>query len=123
MNRIVILFVLVMFVYACRPSEQSVLAPALLANPGPESLAEIEQTISTALGGGRVTLAEDVFTTSSVLVLERGLQHGIERMPELGRDLGRPYRFQLVTDGARCILVNSQEDGYWPLTRVECVPE
>lgn len=97
--------------------------PALVTNPGPETRQEIEQTVATALNGTNITLAEDVLTKTSVLVIERGMQRDINRPPELGRDLGRPYRFQLVMNGSHCMLVDQQTMQHWPLANVECVKE
>ena len=108
---------------ACSAPVVQAEGPALVTNPGPESLGEIEQAVSAAMGGAGVTLAEDVLTDSSVLVIERGLQRGFGRTPELGRDLGRPYRFQLVKDGSECLLVDQQSGRRWPLPAVECREE
>jgi hypothetical protein len=95
----------------------------LLTNPGPETLQELEQTVASAMNSTEVTLAADVFTDNSVLVIQRTMQRSIDRPPELGRDLGRPYRFQLVIDGSQCILVDQQSGKGWPLATVECVKE
>jgi hypothetical protein len=108
---------------ACREPEDQVAVPALLTNPGPESRQEIEMVVANALNGAKVTLADDVLTKNSVLVIERGMQRAIDRPPELGRDLGRPYRFQLVSDGSECALVDQQDGRRWTLTGVECVKE
>lgn len=123
MRRTLTPVVLVWLVAACSAPVVHPDVPALLTNPGPESLQEIEQTLSTALNGTKVTLAADALTKNSVLVIERGMQRGIDRPPELGRDLGRPYRFQLVIDGSQCVLVDQQSGQHWPLATAECVKE
>jgi hypothetical protein len=86
-------------------------------------LQQVAQTLSAAIGGTKLTLASDVFTTSSVLVVERGLRRGIEGNAELGRDLGRPYRFQLMTDGTTCVVLDQQTGVRWPLTGAVCRKE
>ena len=123
MRRIRLFFVIPVLAGACSTTVVQADGPALLTNPGPETLREIEQTVSGALDGAPITLAEDVLTKNSVLVIERGLQRGIGRPPVLGRDLGQPYRFQLVIEGSQCMLVDEQNGRRWPLAGVECVLE
>ena len=123
MQRTRTLVVLATLATACGAPVVQPYVPALLTNPGPGTLQEIEQTISTALNGTQITLAADALTKNSVLVIERGMQRGIDRPPELGRDLGRPYCFQLVIDGPQCVLVDQQTGQHWPLATVECVKE
>ena len=117
------LFLILLFTAACRLPVTEPDVPALLTNTGPQTLQELEQTLSAAINSAKVTLAADVLTTTSVLVIERGTQGGIGRPPELGRDLGRPYRFQLVINETQCVLVDQQSGTHWPLTSVECVKE
>ena len=123
MKRIGTFVVLAMLAASCGTPEVQPVVPALLTNPGPETLQEIEQTVSTALNDTKVTLAADALTKNSVLVIERGMQRSIDRPPVMGRDLGRPVRFQLVIDGQQCILVDQQSGQHWPLATVECVEE
>jgi hypothetical protein len=112
-----------MLIAGCGKPVMQADAPALLTNPGPQTLQELEQTISSALNGAKTTLAADALTKTSVLVIERRRQEGIGRVPEPGRDMGRPYRFQLVIRGAQCLLVDQQSGIQWPLTDVECIRE
>ena len=117
------IILLILYLSACRTPDNETLLPALVTNPGPETRQELEQTISTALDGARITLSEEVFTASSVLVIERGMQRSINRTPELGRDLGQPHRFQLLIAGSQCILVDEQSGEHWPLSIVECIEQ
>ena len=123
MKRTGTLIILTSLAAACGAPVVQSDVPSLLTNPGLETLQEIEQTVSTALNGTKVTLAADALTNNSMLVIERGMQRRIDRPPELGRDLGRPYRFQLVSDGSQCVLVDQQNGMHWPLVTVECVEE
>ena len=117
----IIAIILVLLAHACRTPEETTAIPALITNPGAETRQELERTISAALNGVQITIAEDALTKNSVLVIERGLQRGINRPPELGRDMGRPYRFQLFIAGSQCILVNMENGQQWQLTTVECI--
>lgn len=123
MHRTGLLVLLISLAMACGAPRVQSDVPALLVNPGPESLQVINRTVSEALDVPNVTLAQDVFTESSVLIIQRDMQRGIGRPPELGRDLGRPYRFQLIRNGAQCLLVDEQSGRRWPLAGVECVEE
>lgn len=123
MRQIILILLMAIPGTACRDTQVQEFRPALLTNPGQESHAEIQQTISTALNGVSVMLADDVFTMNSVLVIERGMQRGIERPPEMGRDLGRPSRFQLVTNGSECVIIDEQSGVHWPLSNVKCTKE
>lgn len=123
MRLISILFLFVSFLAACSNSKMRPDIPALLTNPGAETLQEIEQTVATALDGKKVTLSPDTLTNTSMLTIERGLQRSVNRPPELGRDLGRPDHFQLVIDGPQCVLVDLQSGLHWLLATVECVEE
>ncbi len=117
------IILLVILTGGCREPEVQPTGPALLVNPNMESYEEVTKTISAALNGVEVSLSEDVFTTYSIVVIERGMIRGINHPPELGRDLGRPSRFQLILDGTDCVIVDEQSGVHWPLTNVECVKE
>ncbi|MGY8815157.1 MAG: hypothetical protein ACKVHQ_10675 [Gammaproteobacteria bacterium] len=123
MQRFVTLIIMASLLAACSAQTVEPEVPALITNPGPESLQEIEQTVSIALNSTKVILAADALTKNSVLVIERGMQRSIDRTPVMGRDLGRPYRFQLIIDGSQCVLVDQQSGQHWPLATVECVKE
>lgn len=123
MRQIILILLMTILSTACRDTQVQEFTPALLSNPGQQSHEEIQQTISTALNGVSVMLADDVFTMNSVLVIERGMQWGIDRPPEMGRDLGRPGRFQLVSNGTDCIIIDEQSGVHWPLARVKCIKE
>ncbi len=97
--------------------------PALLTNPGPATLTEIEQTVSTAMDGASVNLSADVLTTSSHLTIEQNMIRRIDQPPELGRNTGRPDHFRLVIDGPQCVLVHEKTGLHWLLNSVECVKE
>ncbi len=97
--------------------------PALLTNPGPATLTEIEQTVSTAMDGASVNLSADVLTTSSHLTIEQNMIRRIDQPPEMGRNTGRPDHFQLVIDGPQCVLVHEKTGLHWLLNSVECVKE
>lgn len=97
--------------------------PALRTSGTDASRTEIEQVISSALGGVAVTVADDALTQDSVLIIERGLRRRVDAPPELGRDYGRPQRFQLVIDGRQCFLVHEETRLRWLLAETRCAAE
>ncbi|SDZ98915.1 hypothetical protein [Microbulbifer marinus] len=93
--------------------------PALLAEPGPEVRAELQQLVSEAMHGVPVTLAADALTKESVLVVERKPQQ-----PRLsGREFGQPVKFQLMLDEEACWLVRLSDGERWALRKATCRPE
>lgn len=97
--------------------------PARLVNPTAETRAELERAVSEMLGGAPVTLAADALTQTSVLVLEGSRVRGPGSAPLGGREMRMPERFQLFTDGRRCVLVHGDERGRYELRRAQCIPE
>lgn len=114
MHRLIMILVLAISIVSCR-SKEAQEVPALLTNPEPATFQEIENAVSGGTGGGKVTLAADVLTKSSLLVIERSMS--------MGRDLGRPYHFQLVIAGSECKLLDRQTGKHWPLIQAECIEE
>lgn len=97
--------------------------PARIVDPTPESRAELERAVSEMLHGAPVTLAADALTASSVLVLEGSRLRGPGSPPLSGREMRMPERFQLFTDGRRCVLVHGEDRARYPLERADCVAE
>ena len=96
---------------------------ALIVNPTDESRAELKRAVSDMLAGAEVLLAGDALTDSSVLVIERNRIRGLNSPPLSGRDLGRPERFQLVTNGTECLLIREKDQSRHELLNTECVAE
>ncbi len=115
--------ILVSWLAACSTSDLRTDVPALLTNPSEDTRLEIEQSVSAALDGAKITVAADALTQSSVLTIEQGKNRSIERPAELGRNLGRPEHFQLMIDGPQCVLVHRRTGLHWILRQSECVAE
>ena len=100
---------------ACKTDEIRAEVPALVVDPTAESHAELQHAVSTALGGRRVTIAEDALTKDSMLIIE----------PKYltGRDLRKPEQFRLVLNGSTCVLVHLGSDARLELARTNCAAE
>ena len=123
MARMRLFLVLLALLVACSTPAIQADIPALLTNPGEDTRLEIEQSLSAALDGAKITIAPDALTHSSVLMIEHGMSRSIDRLPELGRNPGRPEHFQLVIDGPQCVLVHQRTGLHWILKKTACVAE
>ena len=108
---------------ACSANPVSTDVAALRATADARSKLEIENVLSSALGGVDITIADDALTLESTLIMERGMHRSVDRAPALGRDLGRPNHFQLVLDARQCFLVHQETGLRWMLSQTECVAE
>jgi hypothetical protein len=97
--------------------------PARIVAMTPESRAELHRTVTDALGGRSVTLADDALTQSSTLTLEHAAPDDAQGRAATGRDLGRPERFRLLRVGGRCVLVHESDGARAVLVQARCVPE
>ncbi len=97
--------------------------PAVIARPTPESRAELQQAVSRMLSGAEVLLADDAFTGSSLLTIERRRLGSRDNPPLSGRDLGTPERFRLLLTGTGCVLLRESDESTVALPETDCVPE
>lgn len=107
----------------CSATDVSSEVAALRTSVDGQSTNELENVVSSALGGRRVSIADDALTNSSSLIIERAKLRRVEGPPELGRDLGEPEHFRLVRDGNQCFLVHERTDLRWLLADTECMAE
>jgi hypothetical protein len=96
--------------------------PAIVVAPNAQSRVELQQTVSGALNGAPVTLADDALTHDSVLLIERNQARDANGVPLSGRELGRPEKFQLVKNGAECVLIHETSGNRWTLKHTTCSP-
>jgi hypothetical protein len=111
------------FLAGCLSNSIQADQPARVVGSTPESRAELQRVVSTALQVDEVTLAHDALKESSWLVIERSRVRNLDNAPLQGRDLGRPERFQLVLSGPRCVLVHERDGSRYPLLETACVTE
>ena len=96
--------------------------PARLADPSPATREQVQQVVEKALGIP-VMLADDVFSSSSRLIIERKHHRHLEQGLVMGTDLSGPgEQFVLMRNGDVCLLVRAADQSRWPLN-VDCVVE
>ena len=96
--------------------------PAVIVSPTAQSREELQQTVAGALNDAPVTLADDVLTRDSVLLIERNQARDAQGVPLSGRELGRPEKFQLVKNGRDCVLIHEGSAKRWTLKHTQCSP-
>ena len=107
---------------ACQSVETADVA-ALRAESTPASTTEIRHVVEKALPGHRILMANDAFTESSLLVIERRRHEGLEGLRSSGAADEAPHRFRLVLDGGQCELVHLNTGKRHALTRTRCRAE
>jgi hypothetical protein len=91
---------------SCKTAPVRQEVPAVVAEPSARSLAEISRSVSAALNGVPVTLADDALTKESTLVIERTPRRDPSGLPAQGRETAKPERFRLVKVGPDCVLIH-----------------
>ena len=104
-------------------SDETADVAALRVEPTPAGTTEIREAIENALPGRRILLANDAFTESSLLVIERRRHERLEGVRSSGAADEAPHRFRLVLDGERCELVHLNTGKRQALTRTRCRTE
>jgi hypothetical protein len=124
MHRSLALFAVILAASAgCRHDAAKADVAALLVDPTPATRAELRNALADALGAVP-TLAADALTQTSVLVIDRAAPRGDNGALLRGRTLeSSTERFQLVTNGGRCVLVRTAPAWRMPLPSARCVPE
>lgn len=98
-------------------------ALAIIDQPTRESRAELAQTVSDALYGAPVTLADDALTRDSRLIIEKAHPRDSSGVPLSGRERDKPEIFHLVKAGERCLLVHERTGQRTTLRSTTCVPK
>lgn len=96
---------------------------ALVAESTPASTTEIRDVVKKALPGRQILLANDAFTKSSLLIIERRHHERLEGTLSTGVPDEAPQRFRLVLDGEKCEIVHLNSGKRHALNRTRCRAE
>lgn len=121
MSRVAAVLVMASMVAACNSVPTSTDEPAQIVNPDDASRASLLAAVESA-AGGRVTLADDALTSSSVLTIEQRAPATLSNPAPYGRVLERSMRFRLVVNAGSCVLIDEREQVRYPLRDVRCEP-
>lgn len=105
---------------ACQARATQPDVAAVLVNPTPQSRAQLAKAVNEMLGVSTVTLADDAFTRSSVLLIERSPARNRSGVRISGRDYGKPETFKLVKSDGGCVLVSARDGRRLALTDATC---
>ena len=97
---------------ACQTTTAEPARDALLSNAGPDTLAEISDTVSLALSGRKTVLAKTVLTTRPDLIIDPKYVDD--------RSLQRPDHFRLQVTGTSCHLLHEETQQTYPLRKARC---
>ena len=96
--------------------------PARITDPTTASRAALQYAVNDALHT-KVLLADDAFTDSSVLVIERRQPRTMQDPPATGRIMEPAVKLQLVMNGRDCILIDTRDSSRYVLENTSCVAE
>lgn len=107
---------------ACTTLQAQPDVAALITNPSAESRADLQSAVTAALNVASITLADDALTQTSILIIDRTRPRDAGGRQLSGRDVGKPEQFQLVKQGARCVLVHQASGKRFDLPKTTCKP-
>nr|WP_193987963.1 hypothetical protein [Lelliottia steviae] len=111
---------LLMSLTACQSSQAEQPQDATLTRINAGVITELQQAIQSAKGGALVTLADDVFTKSAVLLIDHGTGKGPDGLPIMGAHSIPSEKFVLQKAGEQCLLYYPKKERRIPLPNVEC---
>lgn len=92
----------------CMLTQSDEATPATLTSVSLSQKASIAEVISAWYGGIDITLADNVFTDSSELSIERKVHKDDRGLPIEGRHDNPVFTFSLLKQGEKCVLRNNQ---------------
>ena len=114
----------VLLLSACQTTASSAPAEAMLMKSSPATTAMLSDAVSQALGGVKVTLADDVLMKNSTLTVETKIAQSMDSNRSIGlmNDRARPAadRFTLMKEGRSCYLLHENSGQKMPLGQLEC---
>lgn len=118
----VLLPICVLALAACKHVAPDADQPAVIVDPSDASRAALAEAVDTALGKD-VLLADDALTDTSILIIERRIPRSIEGSPARGQAMEIPVRFDLMTNGTDCVLVDGRDGDRYLLADTSCSAE
>lgn len=83
------------------------LVPAVVTSITPASKAQLQQAIKSLLYRD-ITIADNAFSQTSDILIERAVIKDERGLPIMGRNLGQALKLSLMTDGKNCFLQSSE---------------
>lgn len=94
------------FVTGCQQTKTQIV-PAVVTSINPQTKAQLQQAIKSLLNRD-ITIADNAFSQTSDILIERAVVKDERGLPIMGREFSNALRLSLMTDGKNCILQSSE---------------
>ena len=112
--------ILLLSASGCATMKEAELHEAITKSISVSQKQTIEGKISKWFGGVSITLADDVFSQTASITIERKAKVDGRGLPIDGRHDNPVYSFTLLSDGEQCVLRNDQSGELTKLENVTC---
>ena len=114
------LAILLLSASGCATTQEAELHEAVTKSISVSQKQAIESKISNWFGGLNITIAEDAFSQTASITIERKAKDDSRGLPIDGRHDNPVYGFTLLSDGEQCVLRNDQNGELTVLENVTC---
>ena len=114
------LAILLLSASGCATTQEAELHEAVPKSISVSQKQAIESKISNWFGGLNITIAEDAFSQTASITIERKAKVDSRGLPIDGRHDNPVYGFTLLSDGEQCVLRNDQSGELTKLENVTC---
>ena len=114
------LAILLLSASGCATTQEAELHEAIIKSISVSQKQAIESKISNWFGGLNITIAEDAFSQTASITIERKAKVDSRGLPIDGRHDNPVYGFTLLSDGEQCVLRNDQSGELTKLENVTC---
>jgi len=114
------LAILLLSASGCATTQEAELHEAITKSFSVSQKQTIESKISNWFGGLNITIADDAFSQTASITIERKAKDDSRGLPIDGRHDNPVYSFTLLSDGEQCVLRNDQSGELTKLENVTC---
>ena len=114
------LAILLLSASGCATTQEAELHEAITKSISVSQKQTIESKISNWFGGLNITIADDAFSQTASITIERKAKVDGRGLPIDGRHDNPVYSFTLLSDGEQCVLRNDQSGELTKLENVTC---
>ncbi|WP_334018339.1 hypothetical protein [Alteromonas sp. S015] len=114
------LAILLLSASGCAATKEAELHEAITKSISVSQKQTIESKISKWFGGLNITIANDAFSQTASITIERKAKVDSRGLPTDGRHNNPIYSFTLLSDGEQCVLRNDQNGKLTELENVTC---
>ena len=114
------LAILLLSASGCATTQEAELHEAIIKSISVSQKQAIESKISNWFDGLNITIADDAFSQTASITIERKAKDDSRGLPIDGRHDNPVYSFTLLSDGEQCVLRNDQNGELTVLENVTC---